>query len=79
MKKDHEREQEKNNKYFFYQSKYTRLEKLYTRDRENLNFNSLQSHINQAFDEYNFRSNFQSNIYFSFFILFRISISYDIY
>ena len=70
MKKDYERKQERNNKYFFYQNRYTRFEKSRDRDHEIMNFNFLRFRMNQAFDEYNFSSNFQSNVYFSLLIFF---------
>ena len=70
MKKDYEREQERNDKYFFYQNQYARFEELRDRNRETMNFNFLRFCMNQTFDEYNFRSNFQSNVYFLFLMFF---------
>ena len=78
MKKDYEREQERNDKYFFYQNRYTRFEGPRDRDRETMNSNFLQFRMNQA-DEYNFRSNFQSNVYSSLSMLFWASTPYNAY
>ena len=78
-KKDHERYQEKNDKYFFYQSKYTRFEKPRHRDRETINFNLLQFYMNQTFDECNFRLNFQPNAYFLFSTFSSILTLYNTY
>ena len=72
MKKNYEREQKRNDKYFFYQNQFTRFEESRDRDREMMNLNFLRFCMNQAFNKYNFRSNFQSNVYSSLLMFFRV-------